>query len=158
MVEIAKQILDYLIANYALYMVVTMSIIISLTISILSVIKKPIKKLTAKIPNERVRKLANKTFVILAFVFSGLSWISLHFIAPSYFDLNTVQILLTGAFAVVLYALADGVVTKSKAQQIVETIADYAEDKENKAEQEKKDNKATKENADPIEEFWKQVK
>jgi hypothetical protein len=122
------------------------------------VIKKPIKKLTAKIPNERVRKLANKTFVILAFVFSGLSWISLHFIAPSYFAINTVQILLTGAFAVVLYALADGVVTKSKAQQIVETIADYAEDKENKAEQEKKDNKATKENADPIEEFWKQVK
>lgn len=155
MVEIVNQILNYLVANYALYMVVTMSIIISLTISLITLIKKPVKHLTGIIPNERVKRLANKIFVILAFAISGGFWVALHFVCPQYFSIDTVQILLTGAFSVVLYELADGVVTKSKTQQIIETITDFAEDKK---EQPKQEIEQPKKETDPIKEFWKKVK
>ena len=155
MVEILNQILNYLVDNYALYMVVTMSIIISLTISLITLIKKPVKCITGKIHNERLRKFANKIFIIFAFAFSGACWVSLHFISPEYFSIDTIQIILTGAFSIVLYAFADGVFTKSKTQQLVETIKDFAEDNK---EQPKPEKEQPKKETDPIKEFWKKVK
>jgi amino acid transporter len=152
MVEILNQILDFLVANYALYLVVTMSIIISLTISLITLIKKPIKNLTKKIKNERLQKLANKVFVVFAFAIAGISWVLLNWWYPKYFPVDAIQILLTGAFSVVLYELADGVVTKSKTQQIIDTITDFAQTEEQNKKQE------TKKETDPIKEFWKKVK
>lgn len=154
MVEILTQILDYLVANYALYMVVTMSIIISLTISLITLIKKPVKKLTGKISDERIRKFANKIFIVFAFAISGACWVSLHFAFPEYFSIDIISILFTGASSIVVYALADGVVTKSKAQQIVETIKDFAEEEKEK----KSDTKNNKKESNPIDDFWKKVK
>lgn len=158
MVEILNQILNYLVANYALYLVVTMSIIISLTISLITLIKKPVKCLTGKIKNPKLKALANKVFIVFAFAFSGAFWVALHFISPQYFSIDTIQIILTGAFAIVLYALGDGVLTKPKTQQIIDTIADFVEEnKETKTEinpQKEQPQKAT----DPIKEFWKKVK
>ena len=129
MVEVINSILTYLTSNYALYLVATMGVIISFTIGILTLIKKPIKKLTAKIANEKVRKLANKMFIVFAFAFSFIAWFVLNLVAPSYFSLEAIEVLLTGAFSIVLYALGDGVITKSKAQQLVDTIAEVADDK-----------------------------
>jgi hypothetical protein len=152
MYEVIKSILDYLISNYALYAVVTMSAISVITIFVLALVKKPIKHLTAKITHEKVRKLVNKVFIFLAFGISAFGWAILNYFAPSYFPLDAFEIVLTGAFSIVLYALGDGVLTKSSAQQLVESIKDFAED-------EKKDKNNSDKNAkDPIKEFWKTVK
>lgn len=155
MVEIVSQILEFLVANYTLYLVVTMSIIISLTISLITLIKKPVKHYTEKIPNDRLKKLVNKVFVLLAFAISGVCWIVLHFVCPQYFSIDAIQILLTGAFSVVLYELADGVVAKSKSKQIIDTITDFAEDEK---EENKPQPEQPKKETDPIKEFWETVK
>lgn len=144
--EVINSILDYLISNYALYAVVTMSAISAITILTLSLVKKPIKQLTAKITDDRLRKLVNKVFIILAFGISAVCWVILNCIAPLYFQLDTIEILLTGAFSVVIYAFGDGVLTKSYAQQLVESIKDFAED-------EKKDD-----DTDKVKAFWKFIK
>lgn len=132
MADIIKSILDYLVANYALYLVVAMGIISSFTIAILALIKMPIKKLTAKIRNDRLRKLTNKIFIVFAFAISFALWFVLNVVAPNYFPIDAVEVICTGAFSVVIYALGDGVFTKSKAQQLVDSIKDFAEDEKKK--------------------------
>jgi hypothetical protein len=158
MVEILNQILNYLVDNYALYMVVTMSIIISLTISLITLIKKPVKCITGKIKNPKLKALANKVFIIFAFAISGAFWVALHFICPQYFSVDTIQILLTGAFSIVLYALGDGVLTKTKTQQIIDTISDFANEKKETKPETKPEKEQPKKETDPIKEFWKKVK
>lgn len=148
MCEVINNIFDYLIANYALYMVVTMSVIITFTIGLLALIKKPIKKLTSKIHQDKIRKLANKMFIFFAFGISFAVWFFLDFIAPQYFSAEALEILLTGAFSIVVYALGDGIVTKSTAKQLVEQIKEIDE----------KDAEEIKKSKDPINEFWKKVK
>ena len=127
MMEVLKNIFDYLLSNYALYLVVTMSIIVSVTIAVLSLIKIPIKKLTSKIRNERLRKLVNKVFIVIAFGISYGAWVLLNIISEYYFPLESVKILLTGAFSIVIYAFGDGVITKPKAKQLLDSIMDFAD-------------------------------
>lgn len=129
MIDILEQMLTYLASNYALYLVVTMGIIVSFTIGILSLIKKPIKLLTGKITNEKVRKLANKMFIAFAFGISWGAWFALNLISPQYFPLEEIEVLLTGAFSIVIYALGDGIVTKSQAQQLMDITTEYINDK-----------------------------
>jgi uncharacterized protein YacL len=148
MYEVIKSILDYLISNYALYIVITMGVIVSLTIAFLSLIKKPIKMLTAHIEKPRLRKFSNNTICIsLSFGIASFIWKMLNLIATSYFPMEAITVLLTGALAVVIYALGDGVITKSTAQQLVEQIKDINDEI---TEPEK--------NKDPIKDFWKKVK
>lgn len=154
MYEVIKSILDYLIANYALYMVITMSVIISLTIALLTLIKKPIKKLTAKISNERLRKLTNKMFIIFAFGISGAFWLTLHLVAPAYFSAQAIEVLITGAFSIVVYALGDGVITKPTAENLIEEIKEIDE----KATEEKPKQNTEEKPKDAIKDFWKMVK
>ena len=149
MCEVINSVLDYLIANYTLYMVVTMGVIISLTIGLLSLIKKPIKKLTSKISNEQLRKLANKVFIFCAFGISAGAWLLLKVVAPQYFAAEIIEMILTGAFSIVIYSLGDGVITKPSAQKLIEEIKDFDE--------QQKDN-TTEKKVDPIKEFWKKVK
>lgn len=161
MVDILQQMLEYISNNYALYLVVTMSIIVSFTICVLALIKKPIKLLTAKITNEPLRKLANKIFIFFAFGISFVAWYLLNMFLPQYFDLEAVQILLTGAFSIVVYALGDGVINKSQASQLVEEIVEIAEDtKKTKTEKVKepktKDQKPKEESA--IKQYLNKVK
>lgn len=147
MIEIIQQILTYLISNYALYLVITMGAIVSLTIGTLSLIKRPIKMLTKKIKNDKLRKLVNKIFIFIAFGLSLAFWTLLHIIAPHYFTVDAVEVVLTGALSVVMYALGDGVITKSKAQQLVDAIIDNTNDK-----------KANTEDKSAIREYLKKVK
>ena len=135
MIETINKILDFLIQNYALYMVVTMSIIVSLTVFILSFIKKPIKALTSKIKDDRFRKLANKMFILFAFGLSAGAWFMLQIISPAYFHFEGEKILFTGAFSIVLYALGDGVITNQRALDMVnEIIEEVGEPKKTKTE------------------------
>lgn len=127
--EFAIQILNYLLKNYALYLVVVMSVIISLTIVILTLIKKPVKKLTCKIKNEKLRHLANKPFIFVAFGLSALAWFVLNKISAFYFPFEAVNVFLTGALSIVVYALGDGIVTKSKAKELFDAVKEITEDK-----------------------------
>ena len=148
MIEFINEILTFLTRHYALYLVVTMSIIVSLTIGLLHFVKKPIKKLTAKIPNDKLRKLANKMFIILAFAISAFSWLVLNLISPAYFGFEPMKVLLTGASAVVLYAFGDGIVTKSTAQTFIDEITDL----------DTKDEKAEEKTTNAVKDFWNKVK
>jgi hypothetical protein len=129
-----------------------MSVIVSFTIWFLSLIKKPIKKLTSKIKNPRLRKLTNKIFVLLAFAISFASWVSLNIIAPSYFPLEALEILLTGSFSIVIYSLGDGVITKSSAKALVEQITEVVDEAK-----EKEKNEETKSES-AIQEYLNKVK
>lgn len=148
MLEILQDILDYLLANYALYMVITMGIIVSLTTVIIALIKKPIKKLTRTIPNEKVRKLVNKMFIFFAFGFSALFWFILNKISAPYFPFEIVKVFLTGALSVVIYALGDGIITKSQAKQLIDTTKSIEED----------DKISKNEVGTAVNEFWDKVK
>lgn len=144
--EVIYKILNYLLENYALYLVVMMSVLIMFINTILMFVKKPIKKLTGKIPNEKLRKLTNKMFILFAFGISALGWFALSKISATYFPYDEIKVLLTGAFSIVIHALGDGVINNSKAKQLVEAVKDFAED-----EGEKKVETA-------VDIFWKEVK
>lgn len=156
MIEIVNQILDFLIRNYALYMVVTMSIIVSLTIFILSLVKKPIKALTGRIKDDRVRKLANKMFILFAFGLSAAVWVLLQIISPAYFQFEGDKILLTGAFSIVIYALGDGVITKSRALEMVNEI--IKEPEKDKSSENKDETPSPDKGDSALTEFLKKVK
>jgi uncharacterized membrane protein YeiB len=145
--EVIENILNYLVANYAWYLVVMMTLIIAITNTLLMFVKKPLKKLTALIKVEKLRKLANKVFILFAFCFSALAWWGLSFLSAKYFPFDAVNVLLTGAFSIVIYAFGDGIVTKSQAAQLVDNVKEIAED----GKVDGNDKTATKE-------FWDKVK
>jgi hypothetical protein len=126
--EVVKEIFDYLLEHYNLYMVVMMGFIIAFTNTMLMFVKKPIKCLTRKISNEKLRKLANKSLIFLSFGISAICWFILNKISSYYFAFNEVNVLLTGAFATVIYALGDGIFNKSQAEEFVEIVKDITDD------------------------------
>lgn len=128
MEALLEEIFNYLVAHYALYLVVVMGVLMALIVLLLNVLKKPIKKLTSKIQSERLRKLANKGIIILSFGLAVLVWWLLHHFFPQYFEFRTVDIILSGALPIVLYSFGDGVISASKARNIIETCKDIADD------------------------------
>lgn len=144
--EVLEKVFNYLLDNYALYMVVTMGVIIMVINTILMLVKKPIKKLTAKITNEKLRKLANKMFIAFAFGLSALAWFALSKAWGKYFAFEQINVLLTGAFSIVIYALGDGIINGSKAVELIETVKGFAEEEKTEG----------KESA--VDSFWKIAK
>lgn len=129
MVEAIKSVFDFLIEQgYSLFTVVIILAMTTLVFVILTLLKKPIKALTKKIKNEKLRKLANKVIILLAFGLAVGLWFLANKLAPAHFSINGVEILLTGALPVVAYALGDGILTKSSAKAIVGTILEVTED------------------------------
>lgn len=128
MEQVMNDILNFLVANYAWYLVVMMGLLISIINTVLMLVKKPIKSLTKKIKNEKLRKLANKIFIAFAFGFSALAWWGLSALSAEYFPFDTINVLLTGAFSTVIYSLGDGIVNGSKAKSLIETTIEIAGD------------------------------
>ena len=128
MVEFAEQVIAYLVSNYGLFTAIVMGIITSLTMLLLTLLKKPIKCLTKKIKNERIRKLVNKQFVIYAFGISAGLWYCLSLFAKQYFAFEPLYVFITGALSVVLHQLADGVITNTTAKQLLDIVDDVASD------------------------------
>lgn len=145
--EFLRNIFDYLLVNYSLYLVVVMGVIIMIINTILMFVKKPIKKLTKKIPNEKLRKLANKVFILFAFGLAFLGWFILNKISIYYFPYDEIKVLLTGAFSIVIYAFGDGIVNEKTAKDLVEVVYEIAKD-------EKVDNK----DKHAVKDFWDKVK
>lgn len=118
-----EEFIDYIIyisQHYGLVML----IMIALIEAILFLIKQPIKLLTKKIPNERLRKLANKVLILLAFGIALGLYVAGHAILPQYVEFEAGKVVTTGAFAIVLYALGDGVVIRTKAAVIDQAAAE----------------------------------
>lgn len=147
MEQFIKCIFDYLLANYAFYLVITMGVIIAVTNTILCFVKKPIKRWTAKIKNEMLRRLANKMFILFAFGISAICWWILTAISSYYFPFEALKVLLTGAFSIVIYAFGDGIINKNQAENLVENIKEIGED-----------NVVDEKDKDAIKEFWDKVK
>jgi amino acid transporter len=119
----------YIVANYALYVVVVMGTIVALITCVLNLLKKPIKAVTKKIENEKLRKFANKVIILLSFGLSVLLWYLLNLVLPNYFGFEFASIMITGALPVVVYALGDGIITKSQAKFLADTVIEIVEDK-----------------------------
>lgn len=124
----------YVAENYG----VVMLIMIALIELILFIIKKPIKMCTKKIKNEKLRKLVNKIFIILAFVLSFVLYLIGNVLLPQFVTFKGTEIVVSGAFAIVLYAFGDGVITINKktltktsdtAKIITDAISNVANDK-----------------------------
>jgi hypothetical protein len=128
--DFVEKTISSLMEHYALYMVVMMGCLIMITNTILMLVKKPIKCLTSKIHNEKLRKLANKMFILFAFGLSALAWFVLNKISAQYFPFEETTVLLTGAFSIVIYALGDGIINVKQAKEIVEnTVVEIVEEK-----------------------------
>lgn len=98
---------------------VTISIMATIIYAILSVLKIPIKMLTKKIVNEKLRKLANKVIILLAFAIATGAWVLLAHFWPDLFKLDISEILLSGALPVVAYAIGDGIITKQSGKTLL---------------------------------------
>jgi hypothetical protein len=82
----------------------------------------------AKIQNEKLRKLANKMFILFAFGLSALMWFVLNKISAHYFPFDEIKVLLTGAFSIVIHAFGDGIINKTQAKEIIETVEEIVSD------------------------------
>ena len=131
MEALIKDILTFLLQYYALYLVIVMGIITTLIVTILKFAKIPFKKLTLKIANETQRRIINRTVIfITSFGLSFGFWFLLNWIAPNYFTVDYLQILLNGALPIVAYAYAEGWIDAKKAKSLVETVVDKISDGE----------------------------
>lgn len=128
MEQVIKEIFTYLTNNYAMYLVVTMGLLITIINTVLMFIKKPIKLLTKKIANAKLRALTNKIFIVFAFGFSALAWYGLSTLSAEYFPFDEIKVLLTGAFSIVVYALGDGIVNSSQAKALIDSATEIVED------------------------------
>lgn len=124
-----EAILNWALANYTLYMVICCIVLMAIIFVVLQLVKIPLKKLTGKIENESLRKLANKSIILLSFGMSVGLWYLLNYVLPKYFELDTIAIILTGALPIVAYAVGDGVISGGGATKIVGLIKDMVADK-----------------------------
>lgn len=116
--------IGYLYQNFSLYSVVLMVVTMSIIIAFCALLKKPIKALTKKIKNEKVRKLCNKTIILMAYGISIGLYYLLAWLLPQYIVVDWAQITLSASLSIVAYALGDGVITKSTANNLVQNIKD----------------------------------
>jgi hypothetical protein len=112
--DIAK----YIVENFG-WIVLVMTVLVC---GLMELVKWPVKKLTAKIQNERIRKLANKSIILLSFGLAFLLEYVAHAIIPQYVSFSSAAALAEGAFANVLYLLGEGVITPEKAKAVVTQI------------------------------------
>lgn len=127
--EVLRDALNFLFEqHYGWFVTIFMTLLITIIGLILKLIKKPIKHFTAKIKNERIRKLVNKCIIVLSFGIATGVWFLLNHFFPKYFAIDWVQIVLSGALPVVVYAIFDGVISVDKVKNLASTIIDAAAD------------------------------
>lgn len=121
MIEIF-QYLWHLVQNYGIVLLIMVTVLEVL----MWLLKWPIKLLTSKIQNETIRKLANKVLIVLVFGLSVGLYALGHLWLPQYVAFEPSKIIMTGAFAIVLYSLADGVIPKISTFKKVEALSNEA--------------------------------
>ena len=103
-------------------------VMVALISGLVELLKIPFKKLTSKIKNEKVRKLANKFIILLAFgIAFGLRYAG-SILLPKFIEFTPAISLIEGAFSNLVYALAEGIITPSKAKELATTIQETTAD------------------------------
>lgn len=103
-------------------------IMVGLVAGLVEILKLPYKKLTSKISNERIRKLANKFIILFSFGIAflirylGSIWLS------QFITFEPVLALCEGSFANIIYALSEGIISNSSVKTLSNTIKDVADD------------------------------
>jgi hypothetical protein len=104
----------YIIENYgwiSIVMVVIDAILVEL-------IKIPIKYLTKKIANEKLKKLANKSIIVISFAIAfGVNFLGAYWF-PDYVAYSSKFAMAEGALANVFYLLGEGVITLPQAKKL----------------------------------------
>ena len=139
--------IEFLCANFSLSYVILVVVTMGIIIGLCALIKKPIKALTNRISNEKLRKFANKSIIILAYAISIGLYYLLAWLLPQYVTVDWVQILLSASLAIVAYALGDGVITKNTAKLAVDDLKEIV-----------KDGKVDENDKTAIKEFYDKVK
>lgn len=120
--------IGYLYQNYSLYTVILMVVVMSLIMALVALLKKPIKLLTNKIKNQKLRTLANKTIIALAFGVSVGLWYLLAWLLPQFVVFDWSQVVLSFTLAITGYALGDNLITKKKAYETAEKVKKATKD------------------------------
>ena len=139
--------IGFLYENFSLFYVILMVLTMGIIIGLCALIKKPIKALTKRITNEKLRKFANKSIIILAYAISIGLYYLLAWLLPQYVTVDWVQITLSASLAIVAYALGDGVITKNTAKLAFDDLKEIV-----------KDGKVDENDKTAIEEFYDKVK
>lgn len=105
-------------------------IMVALISGITEILKLPLKKLTSKIKNEKLRKLANKSIILIAFGLAFLLRYLGSLVLPKFISYEPVLSLVEGAFSNLVYAIGEGLITPLKAKEVGETIKDVSADGE----------------------------
>lgn len=103
-------------------------IMVGVVTGLVEVLKIPIKKLTAKITNEKLRKLANKSIIILTFGLSFLLDYLGSVVLPQYMTFTPTISFVEGAVSNLVYALAEGLISVKDATTIAEKVKNTASD------------------------------
>lgn len=103
-------------------------IMVGVVTGLVEVLKIPIKKLTAKITNEKLRKLANKSIIILTFGLSFLLDYLGSVVLPQYMTFTPTISFVEGAVSNLVYALAEGLISVKDATAIATKVKDTASD------------------------------
>lgn len=140
--------IGFLYENFSLFYVILMVVTMAIIIGLCALIKKPIKAFTKKyITNEKLRKLANKIIIVMAYGISIGLYYLLAWLLPQFVTVDWVQITLSASLAIVAYALGDGVITKNTAKLAVDDLKEIV-----------KDGKVDENDESAIKEFYNKVK
>jgi len=119
-----EQLFEWIATKYgwiSLIMVAIISVLVE-------AIKIPIKMLTSKIKNEKLRKLANKSIILLTFGLAFLIEYLGGLIAPAVTSFNPTMALVEGCLSNLVYALGEGIITTTKAKEIADKVAEVSDD------------------------------
>lgn len=139
--------IGFLYQNFSLYFVVLTVLVMAVIVGLCALLKKPIKALTKNIKNEKLRKLANKSIIALAYGLSIGLYYFLSWVLPQFITINWVQITLSASLAIVAYSVGDGIITKDKAKSAITDIQNIF-----------KDGKIDGQDKGAIQEFYDKVK
>lgn len=128
--DFIQDIFTFLLQHYELYLVIFMGVVTAIIMTVINYGKKPLKKLTAKIPNNKIRGVVNASVIIVcSYLFAIGLWYLLAWLLPQYFWVDYKVIFLNGSLPIVTYALGEKLVTKDKA---IQTITDIQQNEFNK--------------------------
>jgi hypothetical protein len=103
-------------------------IMVGVVTGLVEVLKIPIKKMTAKIRNEKLRKLANKSIIVLTFGLSFLLDYLGSVVLPQFINFTPTISFVEGAVSNLVYALAEGLISVKDATTVASKIKDTASD------------------------------
>jgi hypothetical protein len=122
-----NDLVNFIVQNYGWVTLVITIIVLALT----EAIKIPFKMLTGKIKNEKLRKLANKSIILISFGLAFLCHYVASLICPAVVHFGTGYPCVEGAFANLFYALGEGVITLGQAGSLAKQIKNISDDPKN---------------------------